>query len=147
MILLPGMIQTVVLRTFLIGGGVGAVLGGGAYMVQVWMTAEQFSWAKFGICTLAGGASGALTAATFGAASAYLGTGLAADFLAGGTAGGGGGITHGLIASGGNTWLETGSFSQALIAGLRRRRSKVRWGLLVAAWWRSPWAVIPRPGS
>ena len=83
------------------------------------MTGEEFSWAKFGIYTGAGAASGALTAATFGAASAYLGTGLAADFLAGGAAGGVGGVGHGLIASGGNTWLETGSLSQAAGAGLR----------------------------
>jgi RHS repeat-associated protein len=102
----------------LAGGGVGAALGGGAYVFQVWMTGEEFSWAKLGIYTAAGGASGALTAATFGAASAYLGTGLAAEFLAGGAAGGVGGVGHGLIASGGITWLETGSLSQGAVAGL-----------------------------
>lgn len=103
----------------LIGGGVGAALGGGAYIGQVWWTGEEFSWAKLGIYTVAGGASGAISAATFGAASAYLGTGLAADFLAGGAAGAAGGAGHGLMASGGIVWLETGSFSQGATAGLR----------------------------
>jgi hypothetical protein len=84
----------------LIGGGVGAALGGGAYAFQVWATGEEFSWTKFGIYTFAGGASGAIAAATFGAASPALVNVWGGSFLANGAAGAAGGATRGAIASG-----------------------------------------------
>ena len=52
------------------GAGVGALFGGGGYLVQCMITGEKFSWSELGVQTAIGAITGAVSAATFGAASA-----------------------------------------------------------------------------
>lgn len=89
----------------LMGAGVGAALGAGFYAWQVWQSDEEWDWAKFGIYTVAGGASGAIGAATFGA----MGGGVWAATVAGGAGGG----SHGALSAGGISLYETGDMGLA----------------------------------
>ncbi len=61
---------TLLARTAL-GAAVGAGLGAGFYLAQVWLTDEEFNLTKFGIYTGAGALSGAAAAATFGAVTGW----------------------------------------------------------------------------
>ena len=54
----------------LVGAGLGALFGGGMYALNCWITGAEFSWMEFGIHSAIGAATGAITAATFGAAAA-----------------------------------------------------------------------------
>ncbi|MFW6118700.1 MAG: RHS repeat-associated core domain-containing protein [Planctomycetota bacterium] len=102
-----------------IGAGVGGLLGGGGYMLQVWITGEEFSWSRLGIYTGAGIVAGGVGAATFGAASGWLGSGFFADLGAGALAGAAGGGSHGAISSGGTSLAVTGDIGIAMEAALR----------------------------
>jgi len=88
------------------GAGFGAAFGAGAYGLQVWLTDEEWDWAKFAIYTGAGALSGAATAATFG-----IGGGLA---MKGAIAGAVGGGVHGSVSAGGIAAYETGDVRLAL---------------------------------
>ena len=79
-----------------VGAIVGGLLGGGMYALNCWLSGEEFSWAKLGVATLAGAASGALAA------------------VAGAIAGG----TYGLIQGFGFALLDGASLGEALIAGV-----------------------------
>ena len=87
----------------LAGAGIGAVLGGGMYALNCWMTGAEFSWAEFGVSVLAGAASGAIAAALLPIAGPVW------AFAAAGAIGG-------AIAEGGITYIRTGDWEQSLIA-------------------------------
>ncbi len=105
------------------GAGFGAAFGAGAYGLQVWLTDEEWDWAKFAIYTGAGALSGAAGAATFGASLAWTsGAGLTAtqSGIIGSTlAGAAGGTTHGLVSSGGIAYYETGDLALATRQGAK----------------------------
>jgi RHS repeat-associated protein len=105
----------------IIGAAAGGALGGGFYLFRVWLTDEEFNWAKLGIYAGAGAASGALAAATFGASAALtagMGWSATATVVTGGAAAGAvGGATQGFISSGGVTYLETGDVRASLTTG------------------------------
>lgn len=105
----------------LVGAGVGAVLGAGFYIGQVWWSDEEWDWAKLGIYTGAGALSGAAAAATFGASISWTaGAGLTATksgIIASTLAGAVGGGAHGLATGIGITAYETGDWEAAFYEG------------------------------
>ena len=103
----------------IVGSATGAGFGAGFYLARVWWSDEEFDWIKFAIYTGAGAASGAASAATFGAASGLLGTGFWADLGAGALAGAFGCGTHGVLSSGGVTLVVSGDLSLAGKAALK----------------------------
>lgn len=56
----------------LLGALSGAVLDGGMYALQCWLTGEKLSWKELAIQACIGAATGAIAAATFGAVNASL---------------------------------------------------------------------------
>jgi RHS repeat-associated protein len=104
----------------LLGGGVGGAIGAVSYIWQWWWYGEEWDWARFGIHTAAGVASGALAATTGGASLAWMaGHGFSATssvVMAGALSGGVGGAMHGAIQAGGITYLETGDLRASLRA-------------------------------
>lgn len=84
------------------GAGIGAILGGGMYALNCWISGEEFSWAEFGVSVLAGAASGAIAAALLPVN----------PILAGAVAG----AVGGAIMEGGITYIRTGDFKASLIA-------------------------------
>jgi len=103
----------------IVGAGAGAAFGAGTYVLHWLWHGEEFDWRRLAIYTGAGAASGAIGALTFGAAAGILPSGTLYSGLAGCAAGAAGAATHGLLAEGGITLLETGDLSQALDVGLR----------------------------
>ncbi len=105
----------------LAGAGIGAVLGGGAYAVQVWRSGDEWSWSRFGIYTGAGALSGAAAAAIFGASAALAGSyGLGATaitVISSTAAGAAGGAVNGFVSQGGIAYDETGDLVASLEAG------------------------------
>jgi RHS repeat-associated protein len=100
-----------------VGAVVGAVIGGVVYG----LTADEFSWSEFGLYVAAGGLSGGLASATFGASLALTGaagyTATASGIIASTAAGAVGGASHGFVMRGGLTALHGGSLSESLQAG------------------------------
>ena len=84
------------------GAGIGAILGGGMYALNCWISGEEFSWAEFGVSVLAGAASGAIAAALLPVN----------PILAGAVAG----AVGGAIMEGGITYIRTGDFKASLVA-------------------------------
>ena len=78
------------------GAGIGAILGGGMYALNCWISGEEFSWAEFGVSVLAGAASGATAAAL-----------LPVNPILAGTVAG---AVGGAIMEGGITHIRTGDF-------------------------------------
>ena len=85
------------------GGIIGGILGGGMYYLNCWWTGEEFSWARFGVATLSGAASGAVAAATCG--TSLILSGAAA------------GATHGMINTTLNARLDGHSWGESLKYG------------------------------
>ena len=85
----------------IMGAGIGAAFGGGAYLAECWITGEEISWKKMAIRTATGAAAGAVAALTFGAASGFLAahgfTAAANAMIAGATTGGVAGFTGGFV--------------------------------------------------
>lgn len=88
--------------SLVLGAGIGAVMGGGMYALNCWMTGQEFNWAEFGVSVFAGAVSGLIAAALLPVNPVLAG-------FAAGTVGG-------AIAEGGITYLRTGDWEQALIA-------------------------------
>ena len=108
----------------LLGAGVGAALGGGAYAVEAWVKDDEFDWKKMALYTGAGAVSGGLAAATGGASLALMGqtaaTASLSSSVVAATASGAvaGGVQMGLV-TGGETYMATGNLKQSLIAASR----------------------------
>lgn len=86
----------------LAGAGIGAVLGGGMYALNCWLTGAEFSWAEFGVSVFAGAVSGAIAAALLPVNP------ILAGFAAG--------AVGGAITEGGITYIRTGDWEESLIA-------------------------------
>ena len=103
----------------LVGAGIGAVFGGGGYLLNCWLTGAEFSWAEFGIQTTIGALSGAVGAATFGVGSFGV-HGWQGAVLAGVTSGGAAGATAGGLDAGIHSAMAGNSIGETL--------SKTAWG-------------------
>ncbi len=82
-----------------IGAGIGAILGGGGYALNSWLTGTAFNSSDFWIATGAGAASGALAGFTFGGSLLVQGA-ISGTLM---------GATYGALNAGGTTWNHGGS--------------------------------------
>lgn len=103
-----------------IGAGIGAIMGGGMYALSCWLTGEEFSWAKFGVATVAGAASGAVAAATFGAVAPLLTSTWGGAAIAGSVSYGAGGAVHGMINGTGQALIDGNGLQASLLSGAYR---------------------------
>ncbi|MFN9369101.1 MAG: RHS repeat-associated core domain-containing protein, partial [Planctomycetia bacterium] len=83
------------------GAGIGAVIGGGFYLVSNYVSGRDFSWSDFAIATASGAVSGAVAGATGGAS-------LLAQAASGAAAGAAGGAVYG----GATSYAAGGSLQQ-----------------------------------
>lgn len=105
------------------GAGIGAAFGGGAYLVDCWISGEEISWKKLAIRTAAGAATGAVTALTFGAVSGFLAahsySAVANALITGASTGGVAGFTGGFLPTSAEGILIDGRTpGEALMMGL-----------------------------
>ncbi len=87
-----------------IGAGIGAILGGGMYALNCWLSGDEFNWAEFGVSVLAGAVSGAIAGALLTTTLNPIWVGAAA------------GAVGGAIMEGGITYIRTGDWKASLIA-------------------------------
>jgi RHS repeat-associated protein len=83
------------------GAGIGAVIGGGFYLVSNYVSGRDFNWSDFAIATASGAVSGAVAGATGGAS-------LLAQAASGAAAGAAGGAVYG----GATSYAAGGSLQQ-----------------------------------
>jgi len=105
------------------GAGIGAVFGGGSYLVECWISGEEISWSRLAIRTATGAATGAVAALTFGAGSSFLAakgfSSLANAVLTGSMTGGVAGFAGGFLSTSAEGMLLDGrGIGDALLMGL-----------------------------
>lgn len=102
----------------LLGALAGAIINGGVYAIQCWISGEEFSWQELAIKTGTGALAGGIAAATFGAVNPLLAgwhfNAAANIVISSATAG----FTSGFASGSVDTFLHGGGFNDALMTGI-----------------------------
>lgn len=104
----------------LIGAGVGALLGGGSYLFNVWWTGAEFDWWELAIQTGSGALSGAAASVGFMGATAYLANMSVSAGVNGVATLAAAGFAGGFVGGASEELMHRNGLSDALVSGLTR---------------------------